>query len=86
MNDYDVNQLYRYICLEIKNQRQMLNKRQEEVAFDLNMSAGYLSRIENGKIKKLSLYTLLMLSDYYGIPFEKVVRNAKYKLELDEEM
>jgi transcriptional regulator with XRE-family HTH domain len=64
----------------------MLNKRQEEVAFDLNMSAGYLSRIENGKIKKLSLYTLLMLSDYYGIPFEKVVRNAKYKLELDEEM
>ncbi|MBG3369104.1 helix-turn-helix transcriptional regulator [Staphylococcus aureus] len=86
MNDYDVNQLYRYICLEIKNQRQILNKRQEEVAFDLNMSAGYLSRIENGKIKKLSLYTLLMLSDYYGIPFEKVVRNAKYKLELDEEM
>ncbi|HDC5709755.1 helix-turn-helix transcriptional regulator (plasmid) [Staphylococcus aureus] len=86
MNDYDVNQLYRYICLEIKNQRQMLNKRQEEVAFDLNMSAGYLSRIENGKIKKLSLYTLLLLSDYYGIPFEKVVRNAKYKLELDEEM
>ncbi|HDA2618953.1 TPA: helix-turn-helix transcriptional regulator [Staphylococcus aureus] len=86
MNNYDVNQLYRYICLEIKNQRQMLNKRQEEVAFDLNMSAGYLSRIENGKIKKLSLYTLLLLSDYYGIPFEKVVRNAKYKLELDEEM
>ncbi|GBZ04651.1 hypothetical protein M6K109_2673 [Staphylococcus aureus] len=86
MNDYDVNQLYRYICLEIKNQRQMLNKRQEEVGFDLNMSAGYLSRIENGKIKKLSLYTLLLLSDYYGIPFEKVVRNAKYKLELDEEM
>ncbi|AQR26686.1 TPA: helix-turn-helix transcriptional regulator [Staphylococcus aureus] len=86
MNYFKVNRLYKYICLEIKNQRQILKKKQEEVAFDLDMSAGYLSRIENGKIEKLSLHTLLVLSEYYDIPFEKVVRNAKHKLELDEEM
>ncbi|EJV12073.1 hypothetical protein HMPREF1333_00180, partial [Enterococcus faecalis ERV37] len=44
MNEYRIQKLYRYICLEFKNQRQLIGKRQEEVAFDLSVTAGHLSR------------------------------------------
>lgn len=44
MNEYRIQKLYRYICLEFKNQRQLIGKRKEEVAFDLSVTAGHLSR------------------------------------------
>ncbi|PZK24848.1 XRE family transcriptional regulator, partial [Staphylococcus aureus] len=39
MNNYEIDKLYTYICLEFKNYRTSdnVNKKQEEVAFDLNI-------------------------------------------------
>lgn len=84
MNEYRIQKLYRYICLEFKNQRQLIGKRQEEVAFDLSVTAGQLSRIENGKKPRIALHTFLVMSEYYGVDFHKVVKNAEEKMELDE--
>ncbi|EOD8103340.1 helix-turn-helix domain-containing protein [Staphylococcus aureus] len=79
MNEYRIQKLYRYICLEFKNQRQLIGKRQEEVAFDLSVTAGHLSRIENGKKPRIALHTFLVMSEYYGVDFHKVVKNAEEK-------
>ncbi|MDK9847686.1 helix-turn-helix transcriptional regulator [Staphylococcus equorum] len=84
MNEYRIQKLYKYICLEFKNQRQLIGKRQEEVAFDLSVTAGHLSRIENGKKPKIALHTFLVMSEYYDVDFGKIVNNAKEKMNLDE--
>lgn len=86
MNEYRIQKLYKYICLELKNQRLLIGKRQEEVAFDLSVTAGHISRIENGKKPRIALHTFLVMSEYYGVEFDKVVSNAKEKMELDEEI
>ncbi|MBJ6239747.1 helix-turn-helix domain-containing protein [Staphylococcus aureus] len=86
MNEYRIQKLYKYICLEFKNQRLLIGKRQEEVAFDLSVTAGHISRIENGKKPRIALHTFLVMSEYYGVEFDKVVSNAKEKMELDEEI
>ena len=88
MNNYEIDKLYTYICLEFKNYRTSdnVNKKQEEVAFDLNITASYLSKIENGKIKKLSLYYFMVLASYYGLTVEKIIENAKKGMKLDEEL
>jgi transcriptional regulator with XRE-family HTH domain len=84
MSQTEIQRLYTYICLELKHYRINISKlKQEEVAFDLDMTPGYLSRIENGKISKLSLYHLLRLSDYYNVAFVDIVQSATEKLRLD---
>ena len=50
------------------------------------MTAGHLSRIENGKKPRIALHTFLVMSEYYGVDFHKVVKNAEEKMELDEGM
>ena len=84
MSQTEIQRLYTYICLELKHYRINISKlKQEEVAFDLGMTPGYWSRIENGKISKLSLYHLLRLSDYYNVAFVDIVQSATEKLRLD---
>lgn len=85
MSHTDIEKLYIYICLEFKHYRIDIAKiKQEEVAFDLDITPGYLSRMENGKIPKLSLYHLLRLADYYKVDFVDIVQAATEKFKLDK--
>lgn len=76
--------LHKYICLELKHQRKSKELIQDKVAFDLGISASYLSDIENGKRHKTSLVTYLKIANYYNIEFDIIYKKAKAKMEIDE--
>lgn len=76
--------LHKYICLELKHQRTLMNLRQDKVAFDLGISASYLSDIENGKREKTSLITYLKIANYYEVSLNNILYRAEEKMKLDE--
>lgn len=80
----EILKLHKYICLELKNQRINKELTQDKVAFDLGISASYLSNIENGKRGKTSLVTYLKIANYYDVEFNIIYKKAKAKLEIDE--
>lgn len=83
-NDYDITKEYRYICDELKSRRKYLRKTQEDVAFDLGFTAGYLSKVESGKKLTTSLQTFLTLSKYYEVDFGTIVKKANAKMQIDD--
>lgn len=50
---------------------------QSEVAESLKMSIAYLSEIENAKRPNAALLVFLRLSEFYGVPLEQMIINAK---------
>lgn len=76
--------LHKYICLELKHQRLLMELKQDKVAFDLGISASYLSDVENGKRGKTSLVTYLAIANYYDVDFKKIIHNAEERMKLDE--
>ncbi len=76
--------LHKYICLELKHQRQEKELTQDKVAFDLGFPASYLSNIENGKRASTSLVTYLKIANCLDLDFKKVMYNAEEKMKLDE--
>lgn len=76
--------LHKYICLELKHQRVLMELKQDKVAFDLGISASYLSDVENGKRGKTSLVTYLAIANYYDVDFKKIIHNAEERMKLDE--
>lgn len=80
----EILKLHKYICLELKNQRQLSKLTQDKVAYDLGFPASYLSNIENGKRETTSLVTYLKIANYYEVDFSIIYKRAKAKLEIDE--
>lgn len=80
----EILKLHKYICLELKHQRQEKKLTQDKVAFDLGFPASYLSNIENGKRETTSLVTYLKIANYYNVEFDIIYKKAKAKLEIDE--
>lgn len=78
--------LHKYICLELKHQRQEKKLTQDKVAFDLDFPASYLSNIENGKRASTSLVTFLKIANCIGVDFKKILYNAEVKMKLDEDV
>ncbi|MCG7340161.1 helix-turn-helix transcriptional regulator [Staphylococcus sp. ACRSN] len=78
--------LHKYICLELKHQRNLQKLRQDKVAFDLGFPASYLSNIENGKKETTSLVTYLKIANYYDVDFKSILYKAEEKLKLDENL
>ncbi|WP_436949281.1 helix-turn-helix domain-containing protein [Staphylococcus shinii] len=76
--------LHKYICLELKHQRRLMELKQDKVAFDLGISASYLSDVENGKRGKTSLVTYLAIANYYDVDFKLILYRAEEKMNLDE--
>lgn len=76
--------LHKYICLELKHQRQEKKLTQDKVAFELGFPASYLSNIENGKRASTSLVTYLKIANCIDVDFKKIIHNAEEKMKLDE--
>lgn len=85
MNENEMLKLHKYICEELRKKRIKLEKRQDEVAFDLNITASFLSRIETGKKPNSSFITYLVLCDYYGTNLDTIIRKARRKKRIDEQ-
>lgn len=85
MNETHAQLIYRYFCKELANIRKNKNISQEEVSFELNISASYLSRIENAKLKNFPFTVCIMLCDYYGVHLDDVYKVATNKLEIDQQ-
>ncbi|MEB7435544.1 helix-turn-helix domain-containing protein [Staphylococcus pasteuri] len=83
-HDYEAELLCQYIASELKQLRKMRKILVDDVAFDLGMSNSYVSNIENNHKPKLSLYMYIMLANYYDVPFEDIVKNARMKKEIDD--
>lgn len=77
----DLIKLIKYICLELKHQRMLLELRQDEVAFYLDMSPTYLSDIENGRNQRISLITLIKIANFYDIDFKLLYSRAEEDME-----
>lgn len=86
MNNNYILKLHKYICLELKTQRNRLELSQEEVAHELNVSPSHFSRIENGKYSRISLYRILQICDYYNIDCDKVIKKARNNMILDKDL
>lgn len=73
----DLLQLIKYVCLELKHRRMILDLRQDEVAFYLDISPSYLSDIENGRNQRISLVTLLKIANFYDVDFKNIYSRAE---------
>lgn len=85
MDQNQARQIQRYICLEFASIRKSKKIKLEDVAFALDITSGYLSRIENAKFQNTPLYLYIMLCDYYDIEWYQIVNVATKKLEIDNE-
>jgi transcriptional regulator with XRE-family HTH domain len=83
MDKKEAEKTTRYICNELKEIRNNRHLTQEDVAFALNISAGYLSRIENGKLSNTPMYLFIQFCDLYQIEFDKLIKRAYAKINLD---
>lgn len=85
MNETHAQLIYRYFCKELANIRKNKNISQEEASFELNISASYLSRIENNKLKNFPFVMCIMMCDLYAVELEDVYKVAKNKMRLDQQ-
>ena len=70
---------YRLIGKRIRRYRLSKNITQEELAFQINTSAAYISNIECGK-KKASLQKLCEISEVLGITMNDLIYNSSEHL------
>ncbi|WP_251522042.1 helix-turn-helix transcriptional regulator [Staphylococcus sp. Marseille-Q6910] len=83
MKPSEAKTLQKYVCYELKFIRRQQKLSQEEVAFQLDVTASYLSRIENGQFTNTPMYFFFQLCDIYNVKFANVINNAIEKKRLD---
>lgn len=83
MNNEKAEKITRYIFNELREVRKKCHFTQEEVAFALNITASYLSRIENGKFSNTPMSLFIQLCDLYSIDFDKIISRAYEKAYID---
>lgn len=67
---------------EFKVQRKERELTLENVSFDLNVSSSYIGKIENGNIKKLSLFMYIKLANYYDTNIKEILEKIEYKYDI----
>ncbi|WP_186311638.1 helix-turn-helix domain-containing protein [Staphylococcus epidermidis] len=66
------------ICKQLKKIRIDKHISQEDIAFDLDVSASYISQVENGKKEHISLYFVLVMCEYYDMPLSQILYEVEY--------
>ena len=66
------------ICKQLKKIRIDKHISQEDIAFDLDVSASYISQVENGKKEYISLYFVLVMCEYYDVPLSQILYEVEY--------
>lgn len=66
------------ICKQLKKIRIDKHISQEDIAFDLDVSASYISQVENGKKEYISLYFVLVMCEYYEMPLSQILYEVEY--------
>lgn len=66
------------ICKQLKKIRIDKHISQEDIAFDLDVSASYISQVENGKKEHISLYFVLVMCEYYDMPLSQILYAVDY--------
>lgn len=66
------------ICKQLKKIRIDKHISQEDIAFDLDVSASYISQVENGKKEYISLYFVLVMCEYYDMPLSQILYEVDY--------
>jgi len=74
--ELEAEEICKQISLALKNYRKEQKLLAEDVSFDLDISSSYLSSIENGKQKKLSLNTYIKIAAYYDLSLDDVIKIA----------
>lgn len=69
------------ICSELKNIRKDLQISQDKVSNELGITKSYLSQLENGKRKRISVMFIYTLTEFYGVPIEYVFKKVRTKIE-----
>lgn len=82
MTDNEIMKLLKLLSDEFKIMRKERKLTLEDVAFDLNVSSTYIGKIENGNLKKLSLFMYIKLANYYDIDIKEVIGKAEYKYDI----
>lgn len=83
MNEKDIDRIYKLLCYEFANVRKDKQLSQQDVSKKLNISAGYLSKIESGQVTNVSLKLLMKICDVYNKNFTDIYEIAKLKTELE---
>lgn len=86
LDENNLDRLYKYICLELKNQRKNKKNKvtQGDVASHLGIDISYISRIENGKKNRVALNTFLAIAEYYGVSMHIIIKNAEKRMKEDD--
>lgn len=82
MTDNEIIKLLKLLSDEFKTLRKERKLTLEDVAFDLKVSSTYIGKIENGNLKKLSLFMYIKLANYYDIDIKEIIGKAEYKYDI----
>lgn len=85
MEQLQAKEIQKYICYELASIRKTRGLQQLDVSHNLNITASYLSRIENGKFQNTPLYLYLQICDIYNVDFANVVDAATKKYMIDRD-
>ncbi|OOV39536.1 helix-turn-helix domain-containing protein [Mammaliicoccus sciuri] len=85
MNQEEAKEIHKYICYELASIRKQKGLQQLDVSYKLDITSGYLSRIENGKFQNTPLYLYLQICDEYNVTFSNVVDAAIKKYMIDRD-
>ncbi len=83
MSDKDIERTYKLLCYEFANIRKDKKLSQQEVSKLLDISSGYLSKIESGQVTNMSLKLLMKLCSIYNKSFSDVYDIAEAKMKLE---
>lgn len=83
MTTEEIKRVYVLLCYELGNLRKDKHLTQGQVAEKLDISSGYLSKIENAKVTNVPLEFLMEICSYYKRNFQDVFEIAEQKMRTE---
>lgn len=83
MTDEEISRTYKLFCYELGNLRKDRDLTQGQVAKKLNVSSGYISKIENAKVSNVPLEFLMKICSFYHKNFQDIFEIAEEKMRLE---
>lgn len=87
LDDLNEKELFDFIII-LSNEFRLIRKQRkltlEDVSFDFDISASYLGKIENGRLKKMSIFMYAKLASYYDVKLSDIIDTAERKYEANK--
>lgn len=83
MTDEEIARTYKLFCYELGNLRRDKFLTQGQIAKALDVSSGYISKIENAKVSNVPLEFLMKMCSFYNKNFQDIFEIAEEKMRIE---